>query len=103
MKKGIVFIVLAMYGIMAAFCNQYKWKAQTGEKKARKDGTTYSVWERKDITEEEFKTLKDTDFKNARVIKREYATHYIIEKDGLQIVISDVEDNIPESAKGNMS
>lgn len=103
MKKGIVFILLVMYGIMAAFCNSYKWKAQTGETRTRKDGTIFHVWERKDITEEEFKTLKNSEFSKARIVKRDGATNYIIEKDGLQIVISDVEDNIPESAKGNMS
>lgn len=102
MKRGIIFIVLAMYGIMAAFCNSYKWKAATGEIKCRKDGTTFNVWDRKDLTKEEFETLRNTEFKNARVLKREYATMYIIEKDGKQISIIDVEDNIPESAKANM-
>lgn len=92
MKKGIVFIVLAIYGIMAAFCNSYKWKAQTGEKKARKDGTIFHVWERKDITEEEFKTLKDTEFSKARIVKRDGATNYIIERDGLQIVLIEISD-----------
>lgn len=37
-RRGIIFIVLTIYVTMAAFCNSYKWKAQTGEKKARKDG-----------------------------------------------------------------
>lgn len=96
MKRGLVFIVLAMYGIMAAFCNSYKWKSQTGETRTRKDGTTFHVWDRMDLSERKFNELKESDFKNARVVKREddtgRYTHYIIEKDGLQIVITEIED-----------
>ena len=91
-RRGIVFIVLTIYVTMTAFCNSYKWKAQTGEKKARKDGTTYSVWERKDLSEEAFKTLKSTEFSKARIVKRDGATNYIIEKDGLQIVLTEIEE-----------
>lgn len=92
MKRGIIFIVLAMYGIMAAFGNSYKWKAATGEKRARKDGTTFNVWERKDLTKEEFETLKDNEFSKARIVKRDGVTSYIIEKDGLQIVLIEIKD-----------
>lgn len=90
MKKGLVLIVLAMYGIMAAFCNSYKYKAQTGETRTRKDGTTFHVWDRMDISKSEFNRLLNTDFKNARVVKRDNGTVYIIEKDGKQIVLTEI-------------
>lgn len=90
MKRTLVFIVLAMYGIMAVFCNSYKWKAQTGETRTRKDGTTFNIWDRKDLSESTFNELRDTDFKDARVVKRDNSTHYIIEKDGKQIVITEI-------------
>lgn len=96
MKRAIVLIVLAMYGIMAAFCNSYKYKAQTGETRTRKDGTTFHVWDRMDLSERRFNELLNTDFKNARVVKHEddtkRYTNYSIEKDGKQIVITDIED-----------
>lgn len=90
MKKGLVLIVLAMYGIMAAFCNSYKYKAQTGETRTRKDGTTFHVWDRMDLSERKFNELKESDFKNARVVKRDNVTNYIIEKDGKQIVLIEI-------------
>lgn len=92
MKRAIVLIILAMYGIMGAFCNSYKWKSQTGETRTRKDGTTFHVWDRMDLSEAEFNRLLKTDFKDARVFKREGITNYIIEKDGKQIVITEIED-----------
>ena len=96
MKRGIVLIVLAMYGIMSAFCNSFKWKAQTGETRTHKDGTTFHIWDRMDLSERKFNELKESDFKNARVHKHEddtkRYTNYIIEKDGKQIVMTEIED-----------
>ena len=96
MKRGIVVILLMVYGIMGAFCNSYKWKAQTGETRQRRDGSTYHVWDRMDLSERKFNELKESDFKNARVVKHEddtrHYTNYIIEKDGLQIVMTEIED-----------
>ena len=96
MRRGLVFIVLAMYGVMAMFGNSYKWKAQTGETRTRKDGTTFHVWDRMDLSERKFNELKESDFKNARVARHEddtkRYTNYIIEKDGLQIVMTEIED-----------
>lgn len=92
MRRTIVLIVLAFYGIMAAFCNSYKYKAQTGETRTRKDGTTFHVWDRMDISKSEFNRLLNTDFKDARVFKREDITNYVIEKDGKKIVLTDIAD-----------
>ena len=91
MRKLIAILVMFVT-MMAAFGNSYKWKAATGEKRARKDGTTFNVWERKDLTKEEFETLRNTEFKNARIVKRDGSTVYIIEKDGKQIVITEIND-----------
>ena len=90
MRRTIVLIVLAFYGIMSVFCNSYKWKAQTGETRTRKDGTIFHVWDRTDLSEATFNKLKETDFKNARVVKRDNGTVYIIEKDGKQIVMTEI-------------
>lgn len=92
MKKGLIIIALAMYGVMAAFCNSYKYKAQTGETRTRKDGTTFHVWDRMDLSERKFNELKESEFKDARVVKRDGVTNYIIEKDGLQIVLIEIEE-----------
>lgn len=90
MRRTIVLIVLAMYGIMSVFCNSYKWKAQTGETRTRQDGTIFHVWDRMDLSEATFNKLKATDFKDARVVKRDNSTAYIIEKDGKQIVMTEI-------------
>ena len=90
--RKIISILVMLVTMMAAFGNSYKWKAATGEKRARKDGTTFNVWERKDLTKEEFETLKDTEFSKARIVKRDGATYYIIERDGLQIVLIEIKD-----------
>lgn len=92
MRRTIVLIVLAMYGIMSVFCNSYKWKAQTGETRTRQDGTIFHVWDRMDISKSEFNRLLNTDFKDARVFKREDITNYVIEKDGKKIVLTDIAD-----------
>jgi len=92
MKKGLVFIILAMYGIMAMFGNSYKWKAQTGETRTRKDGTVFHVWDRMELSERKFNELKESDFKDARVIKREGITNYIIEIDGKKIIMTEIAD-----------
>ena len=91
MRRTIVLIVLAMYGIMAVFCNSYKLKVATGEK-TRRDGSTFHTWDRTELSEASFNKLKDTDFKDAKVTKRGNATIYSIEKDGLPMVLTVIED-----------
>lgn len=87
MKKSIIaFIMVLIWGTWFVNADVYKWKAQTGER-TRRDGTIYHIWDRVDLSEATFNKLRGTDFKDARVVEHEYATHYIIEKDGKQIVL----------------
>lgn len=92
MRRAIVLIVLAMYGIMTVFSNSYKLKVATGEMRTRRDGTEFHVWDRTELSEASFNKLRDTDFKDAKVTKRGNATIYSIEKDGLPMVLTVIED-----------
>ena len=94
MKKSIIaFIMVLIWGAWFVNADVYKWKAQTGETRTRRDGTTYNIWDRTDLSEATFNELKDTEFKDARVVENEYATHYIIEKDGKQIVLTRITED----------